>query len=31
MKEQTSGIKMLIPPELSDTETFRLLDCLVQP
>lgn len=28
---ETSGIKMLIPPKVSDTETFRLLDHLVQP
>lgn len=28
---ETSGIKMLIPPKVSDTETFRLLDYLVQP
>lgn len=27
---ETSGIKMLIPPKVSDTETFRLLDCLVR-
>lgn len=31
MKKQTSGIKMLIPPKVSDAETFRLLDYLVQP
>ena len=28
---ETSGIKMLIPPNVLDTETFRLLDYLVQP
>ena len=28
---QTSGIKMLIKPKVLDTETFRLLDYLVQP
>ena len=28
---ETPDIKMLIPPKVSDTETFRLLDCLVQP
>lgn len=28
---ETSGIKMLITPEVSDTETFQLLDYLVQP
>lgn len=28
---ETSGIKMLIPPKVSGTETFRLLDYLVQP
>ena len=28
---QTSGIKMLIQPKVLDTETFRLLDYLVQP
>lgn len=28
---ETSGIKMLISPKVSDAETFRLLDYLVQP
>lgn len=28
---ETSGIKMLIPPKVSDTETFKVLDYLVQP
>ena len=28
---ETSGIKMLIPSNVLDTETFRLLDYLVQP
>ena len=28
---ETSDIKMLIPPKVLDTETFRLLDYLVQP
>lgn len=28
---ETSGIKMLITPKVSDAETFRLLDYLVQP
>lgn len=28
---ETPGIKMLIPPNVLDKETFRLLDYLVQP
>lgn len=28
---ETSGVKMLIPPKVLDTEAFRLLDYIAQP